>query len=148
MIDFETANVDRSRDRRSHTGKLHPLASLRSIMKTGIRAVALAVFGLGLASLMLPRLSGRFTTEAHAREAAAPSPADPAVLQADVQELKDKAGDQAHAMVSVAYHFNNKWFVAEAENWPLAQFYWNETRSCSSGKRCRPAPPAPRPSSA
>ena len=98
-------------------------------MKTGIRAVALAVFGLGLASLMLPRLSGRFTTEAHAQEDAAPPPADPAVLQTDVQQLKDKAGDQAHAMVSVAYHFNNMWFAAEAENWPLAQFYWNETRS-------------------
>jgi hypothetical protein len=50
-------------------------------------------------------------------------------LQTDVQQLKDKAADQAHAMVSVAYHFNNMWFAAEAKNWPLAEFYWNETRS-------------------
>jgi len=28
-------------------------------------------------------------------------------LQTDVAQLKDKASDQAHAMVSVAYHFNN-----------------------------------------
>ncbi len=48
---------------------------------------------------------------------------------ADVQRLNDKAADQAHAMVSVAYHFNNMWFAAEARNWSLAQFYWNETRS-------------------
>jgi hypothetical protein len=53
---------------------------------------------------------------------------DPAI-QADVQQLKDKAADQAHAMVSVAYHFNNLWFAAEATNWPLAEFYWGETRS-------------------
>jgi hypothetical protein len=50
-------------------------------------------------------------------------------IQTDVQQLKDKAADQAHAMVSVAYHFNNLWFAAEAKNWPLAEFYWGETRS-------------------
>ncbi len=50
-------------------------------------------------------------------------------LKSDVAQLKDKASDQAHAMVSVAYHFNNMWFAADAKNWPLAEFYWNETRS-------------------
>jgi hypothetical protein len=50
-------------------------------------------------------------------------------LEADVAQLNEKASDQAHAMVSVAYHFNNMWFAADAKNWPLAQFYWNETRS-------------------
>jgi hypothetical protein len=50
-------------------------------------------------------------------------------LQADVSLLKDKASDQAHAMTSVAYHFNNMWFAAQAKNWPLAKFYWGETRS-------------------
>lgn len=53
----------------------------------------------------------------------------PSGLEEDVETLKQKAPDQAHAMVSVAYHFNNLWFAAEAENWPLAQFYWNEVRS-------------------
>jgi hypothetical protein len=51
------------------------------------------------------------------------------VMEADVARLKDSASDQAHAMVSVAYHFNNMWFAAQAENWPLAEFYWGETRS-------------------
>ncbi|MEX0936942.1 MAG: hypothetical protein WDZ59_03720 [Pirellulales bacterium] len=50
-------------------------------------------------------------------------------MESDVEQLQGKAPDQAHAMVSVAYHFNNMWFAAEAENWPLAEFYWNETRS-------------------
>lgn len=50
-------------------------------------------------------------------------------LESDVANLKEKASDQAHAMVSVAYHFNNLWFAAGAKNWPLAEFYLNETRS-------------------
>lgn len=50
-------------------------------------------------------------------------------VKADVTLLQDKASDQAHAMVSVAYHFNNMWFAADAKNWPLAEFYLNETRS-------------------
>ncbi len=32
-------------------------------------------------------------------------------------------------MVSVAYHYNNLWFAGQAKNWPLAEFYLNETRS-------------------
>jgi hypothetical protein len=28
----------------------------------------------------------------------------------------------------VAYNFNNLWFAAQAENWPLAQFYLSETK--------------------
>lgn len=50
-------------------------------------------------------------------------------LKSDVRLLQDKAADQAHAMISVAYHFNNMWFAADARNWPLAEFYWGETRS-------------------
>jgi hypothetical protein len=50
-------------------------------------------------------------------------------LKADVARLKDVVPDQAHAMTSVAYHFNNLWFAAKAENWPLAEFYRGETRS-------------------
>jgi hypothetical protein len=61
---------------------------------------------------------------------AQPAPAAKEDLQAkDMALLKDKAPDQAHAMVSVAYHYNSLWFAAEADNWPLAQFYLNETRS-------------------
>ncbi|MEX1230619.1 MAG: hypothetical protein WEB58_10285 [Planctomycetaceae bacterium] len=50
-------------------------------------------------------------------------------VRSDIAQLNDKAPDQAHAMASVAYHFNNMWFAADAQNWPLAEFYWNETRS-------------------
>ena len=35
---------------------------------------------------------------------------------------------QSHAMADVAYHWTNLWFAGEHKNWPLAEFYFNETR--------------------
>ena len=32
-------------------------------------------------------------------------------------------------MTSVAYHFTNLWFAGQHGNWPLAKFYFGETRS-------------------
>lgn len=64
-----------------------------------------------------------------AAEGESGGPASFSQIQADVKTLQDKAVDQSHVMASVAYHFNNLWFAAQANNWPLADFYWNETRS-------------------
>lgn len=70
------------------------------------------------------------------QRATAPAAAEPdriekelAALRAEVEVLKSKATDQAHVMHSVAYHFGNLWFAAQKQNWPLAEFYWGETRS-------------------
>ncbi|MCG3197045.1 MAG: hypothetical protein GHCLOJNM_01528 [bacterium] len=43
--------------------------------------------------------------------------------------LEGKLPGQSHAMMDVAYHFANLWFAAQAENWPLADFYLRETLS-------------------
>jgi hypothetical protein len=68
-------------------------------------------------------------TAVHAQQ---PAPAagdeDVAALRAEIERLKSIAPGQAFAMTQVAYNFNNLWFAAHAENWPLAQFYANETR--------------------
>ena len=53
---------------------------------------------------------------------------DPAALRAEIERLKSIVPGQATAMTQVAYNFSNLWFAAQAENWPLAQFYANETR--------------------
>ncbi len=50
-------------------------------------------------------------------------------LHAEVERLKQVVPDQAHAMQDVDYHFTNLWFAANQSNWPLAQFYFGETRS-------------------
>ena len=77
-----------------------------------------------LASLLVASVGA-----AHAQQAA-PSPAgdDPAALRAEIERLKSIVPGQATAMTQVAYNFNNLWFAAHAENWPLAQFYASETR--------------------
>ena len=60
---------------------------------------------------------------------ATPAPSDdPAALRAEIERLKSIVPGQATAMTQVAYNFNNLWFAAHAANWPLAQFYANETR--------------------
>jgi hypothetical protein len=93
--------------------------------------VCLVAVGLAVgANLMLLR----------SQPAPQPQPATPAVrsvdqtneiaaLQAEVNRLKGMVPDQSHAMKDVAYHFENLWFAAQKTNWPLAEFYWSETRS-------------------
>ncbi len=55
--------------------------------------------------------------------------AEIARLTKDVAVLRDKIPDQAHSMMDVDYHFSNLWFAGQAENWPLAKFYWGEAVS-------------------
>jgi len=50
-------------------------------------------------------------------------------LKAEIAALKELLPDQSHAMSDVAYHASNLWFAGRAANWPLADFYWKETRS-------------------
>ena len=52
-----------------------------------------------------------------------------AALRAELDTIKGKLPGQAHAMMDVAYHYDNLWFAGQHGNWPLAQFYFNETRS-------------------
>lgn len=92
------------------------------------RSITVAI-GLVIAILTAYRLGSEHSTAtgiAAAEPAAAPNPPSEQEL---LQQFKDRGPDQAHAMMSVAYHFNNLWFAAEAENWPLADFYQKETVS-------------------
>ena len=49
-------------------------------------------------------------------------------LRADVARLKANAPSQSHTMSDVGYHWTNLWFAGEKKNWPLATFYFDETR--------------------
>lgn len=59
----------------------------------------------------------------------AQAPSDVAALKAEIESLRRQLPDQAHVMMDVDYHFSNLWFAGQAANWPLAEFYWNETRA-------------------
>jgi hypothetical protein len=50
-------------------------------------------------------------------------------IRDELEQIKGKLPGQAHAMMDVSYHFANLWFAVQRGNWPLAQFYFNETRS-------------------
>ena len=50
-------------------------------------------------------------------------------LSAEIEAIKGKLPDQAHAMQDVGYHFSNLWFAGQHKDWDLANFYWSETRS-------------------
>jgi hypothetical protein len=54
---------------------------------------------------------------------------DIAALRAEIDALKALIPSQSHAMADVDYHFSNLWFAVGNENWPLAEFYLNETKS-------------------
>lgn len=69
----------------------------------------------------------------HAAETPAAAPtnqlAEIALLRTEVARLKSIALDQSHVMADVGYHFANLWFAGEKKNWPLAKFYYDETRA-------------------
>jgi hypothetical protein len=50
-------------------------------------------------------------------------------LEARIKALEALLPSQSHMMADVGGHFANLWFAGTAENWPLADFYLNETRS-------------------
>src|SRR5438045_3668370 len=53
---------------------------------------------------------------------------DDEALRADVARLKANAPSQSHTMSDVGYHWTSLWFAGEKKNWPLAKFYFDETR--------------------
>jgi cytochrome c553 len=61
------------------------------------------------------------------RGAGAPGISEDA-LRSEVARLKANAPSQSHTMSDVGYHWTNLWFAGEKKNWPLATFYFEETR--------------------
>jgi hypothetical protein len=49
-------------------------------------------------------------------------------LPEEVAKLKAIVPSNSHIMMDVQWHWNNLWFAAQAKNWPLAQYYFNEAR--------------------
>jgi hypothetical protein len=58
-----------------------------------------------------------------------PQADDLTAIKTEVARLKGIVPDQAHAMADVGSHFTNLWFAGQNENWPLAQFFLDETKS-------------------
>jgi len=100
-----------------------------------VRAVLPAVIGGLIGGGAVAYVQRNDVTPAAATRAAS-SPADDGgakdnltELRADVARLKTNAPSQSHTMSDVGYHWTNLWFAAEKKNWPLAMFYFQESRS-------------------
>jgi hypothetical protein len=52
-----------------------------------------------------------------------------ASMRAEILRLRELVPSQSHVMADVGYHWANLWFAAQQKNWPLATFYFDETRS-------------------
>jgi hypothetical protein len=99
-------------------------------MKAATAVLALVAFLVGAAcGFTLPRLLAQPAPVAHVETTGKRPTGDLAVIQAEVERLKQIVPDQAHAMQDVGYHFSNLWFAGQHEHWDLANFYWSETRS-------------------
>ena len=53
---------------------------------------------------------------------------DIAALNDDVARLKNITPNLSHVMADVGFQYSNLWFAGQRKNWPLAMFYFNETR--------------------
>ena len=49
-------------------------------------------------------------------------------LPREVARLQALVPSNSHIMMDVQWHWTNLWFAGQAKNWPLAQYYFNESR--------------------
>lgn len=83
----------------------------------------LVTLGFAVGSLFMA--AWQHSTALAQRENAA-APSNP---QADLERLKSITPPMSHPMVDVGYHAANLWFAVQKKNWPLANYYWGETRN-------------------
>jgi hypothetical protein len=50
-------------------------------------------------------------------------------LPAEVAQLKALLPSNSHIMMDVQFHWTSLWFAGRSRNWPLAKFYFDESRS-------------------
>jgi hypothetical protein len=84
-------------------------------------------WGAGMAGAS--RAQAPAPTQPPPQAAASDASSELAALRDEVARLRRLVPSQSHAMQDVSYHYTNLWFAGAKANWPLAQFYLNETRS-------------------
>jgi hypothetical protein len=98
-------------------------------MRAVLRSAGLVLFGVAIGGSLVAHWDSRFSPAATVSGQGVSKPApEPGTLQADVAYLQDVRPSQSHTMMDVGYHWTNMWFAAEKRNWPLARFYFNESR--------------------
>ena len=91
-----------------------------------LHAVGLILCGAAIGALIASSISS-ITAQTPAARGVAPAP-DLKTIQADVDRLKTLVPSDSHVMMDVQWHWTNLWFAGQANNWPLAQYQFNEMR--------------------
>lgn len=103
---------------------------MNTILYGKTRVTTLIYIAAGLiCGLALPVLFHSPTAQAQPAVKPPTNTVDLAALQTELNALKGQLPDQAHAMADAGQHFANLWFAGQKQNWPLAKFYLDETRS-------------------
>ncbi|MEO8071224.1 MAG: hypothetical protein ABI652_07465 [Acidobacteriota bacterium] len=96
--------------------------------------VACGLLGAGLNHAwqyaVIPAEAAQRAQQAAPQQATPRPPALPTMesLPQEVAQLKALVPSNSHIMMDVQWHWTNLWFAGQAKNWPLAQYYFNETR--------------------
>ena len=102
------------------------------MMKTVFfRSTRVALYGLVMAAIApVVQAQGQNGQGAGQGRNSGPTvPTDLPGLSAEVGKVETLLATQSHVMADVSFQFSNLWFAGEAKNWPLAQFFYNETRT-------------------
>jgi cytochrome c553 len=98
---------------------------MNTLLKSASLIVIGVVLGVSIERDLMP------TATAQQREGGGRrGPALPTMdqLPAEVAQLKALVPSNSHIMMDVQWHWTNLWWAGKKKNWPLAQFYFNETR--------------------
>lgn len=94
-----------------------------------LKGFALFIAGALIGGLVVWKLPAMAQTPATPSEKkAGNSTVDLAALNEDVARLKNITPNLSHVMADAAFQYSNLWFAGQQKNWPLAMFYFNETR--------------------
>jgi hypothetical protein len=95
---------------------------------TWVLGTVLVLAGMVAGALLAERGRRDIAPSATAQAPTTSRATQPLDIPTDVAHLKDVVPSQSHAMMDVAYHWTNLWFAAQKRNWPLAQFFFDESR--------------------
>jgi cytochrome c553 len=97
---------------------------MNTTLKSALLVSAGLLAGIAIARDIIPAAAAQ-QREGGGRRAALPTMDQ---LPAEVAQLKALVPSNSHIMMDVQWHWTNLWWAGKKKNWPLAQFYFNETR--------------------
>ena len=94
-----------------------------------LKSLVVFIAGALIGGLVVWKVPAMGQASAKDQPKAETSKIDLVALNSDVARLKDIIPSNSHLMQDVGFHYNNLWFAGQKKNWPLATFYYDETRS-------------------